>query len=194
VTDFEVKALSSATWPPYEAMLARHGGGGFGGCWCTGFHELTPDNRTAQGAHVWKEQMVRQGKAHAALVFDGDDVIGWCQFGSPAELPRITHKKEVENETWQPPDYRIGCVMVDRRRRRQGVATAALEGALELIAAAGGGVVEAYPYDVAGRKVSGSFLYNATRDMLERAGFGYERPKGKNHCVMRREVAARQAT
>jgi GNAT superfamily N-acetyltransferase len=86
------------------------------------------------------------------------------------------------------PDYRLGCFFVDRRYRRQGVAAAALDGALELIAEAGGGVVEAYPFDTTGRKVSASFLYNAARTMCERAGFTYERPKGKNHCIMRKVI------
>ncbi|MGI8949398.1 MAG: hypothetical protein ACR2FV_15780 [Ornithinimicrobium sp.] len=43
------------------------------------------------------------------------------------------------------PDYRLTCFFVDRRCRRKGVATAALDGALALIAADGGGLVETYP-------------------------------------------------
>jgi len=52
----------------------------------------------------------------------------------------------------------------------------------------GGGVVEAYPQDTMGKRTSGSFLYNGTRSLFEQAGFGYERPKAKNHCVMRKTV------
>jgi hypothetical protein len=78
---------------------------------------------------------------------------------------------------------------VDRDYRRAGVAAVALRGALDLIAQAGGGVVEAFPYDIQGKKVSASFLYNGTRSLFEQAGFVYERPKGKNHCVMRTTVA-----
>jgi hypothetical protein len=88
------------------------------------------------------------------------------------------------------PDYRLTCFFVDREHRREGVAAVALGGALDLIAGAGGGVVEAYPQDTAGRKISASFLYNGTRSMFEKAGFDYERPKGKNHCVMRKVVRA----
>jgi hypothetical protein len=33
-----------------------------------------------------------------------------------------------------------------------------------------------------------SFLYNGTRSLFERAGFEYQRPKGKYHCVMRLNV------
>jgi hypothetical protein len=67
----------------------------------------------------------------------------------------------------------------------------ALHGALDLIAQAGGGVVEGYPQDLSdGRRVGNSFLYNSTRALYERAGFSYVRPKGKNHTVMRRTVEA----
>src|SRR5690348_16296267 len=39
---------------------------------------------------------------------------------------------------------------------------------LRLIAQAGGGVVEAYPRDTGGRKISASFLYNGTRSLSSR--------------------------
>jgi GNAT superfamily N-acetyltransferase len=131
---------------------------------------------------------VREGNAHAALVFDDDVAVGWCQYGSPAELPGINHRKEVESAGLPSPDYRLGCFFVERPHRGHGAAVAALDGALQLIADAGGGVVEAYPFDTTGKKVSATFLYNATRDMCERAGFSYERPKGKNHCIMRKMI------
>lgn len=60
---------------------------------------------------------------------------------------------------------------------------------LDLIAQAGGGIVEAYPQDTAGKKITASFLYSATRSLFEQAGFTYLRPKGKNHCVMAMMVA-----
>jgi hypothetical protein len=74
------------------------------------------------------------------------------------------------------------------RGSRKGVAAAAVHGALDLIAQAGGGVVEAYPQDTQGKKVSASFLYNGTRSLFEKAGFGYRHGKGKNHTVMRTTI------
>jgi GNAT superfamily N-acetyltransferase len=124
------------------------------------------------------------------LVFDGDVAVAWCQFGSPAELPSIHHRKEYEAGLASLPDYRLTCIFVDRSNRREGLARVAVDGALDLIARAGGGVVEAYPHDTAGKKMSSSFLYNGTRSMYEKAGFEYERPKGKSNCVMRKVVAA----
>lgn len=120
---------------------------------------LVPQRDHGRATRLWgndwpgyKARLVREGGAHAALVFDGETAVGWCQYGSPEELPGITHRAEVEYEGAPVPDYRLTCFFVDRRHRRKGVAEAALGGALELIAAAGGGVVEAYPFDIAGKK------------------------------------------
>ena len=133
-----------------------------------------------------------EGRAHAALVFDGDTAVAWCQYGTPEELPSIYHRKEYEAGLDRLPDYRLTCFFVDRRYRRTGVAAVALRGALDLVARSGGGVVEAYPQDTVGKKVSASFLYNGTRGLFEEAGFSYERPKGKNHCVVRTTVLPAQ--
>jgi hypothetical protein len=64
----------------------------------------------------------------------------------------------------------------------------ALRGALALIAEAGGGVVEGYPRETHGKKMSSTFLYSATRSVFEEVGFSYDRPKGKFNCVMRTSV------
>jgi GNAT superfamily N-acetyltransferase len=137
-----------------------------------------------------KQCLVSEGRAHAALVFDGDVAVAWCQYGSPEELPGIHHRKNYEAGLKKLPDYRLTCFFVDRKYRRKGLAALALRGALELIAQAGGGVVEAYPQDTAGKKVSATFLYSATRSLFEREGFSYDRRKGVNHCVMTKTVPA----
>ena len=123
---------------------------------------------------------------------DGGAAVGWCQYGSPEELPGIHHRKDDEAGLVKLPEYRLTCIFVDKAYRRKGVAAAALRGALDLIAKAGGGVVEGYPHDIPdGKKISSSFLYNTTRSMYEQAGFTYERPKGKGNCVMTATIAPR---
>jgi ribosomal protein S18 acetylase RimI-like enzyme len=195
VSQYEIRALSSETWDAFVDLCNRHSGGGFGGCFCTWFHREThsaPGSSTvpqpADYTQNFKRRLVETGRAHAALVFDGETAVGWAQYGSPDELPGISHRKEVQ-AAGSSPDWRITCVFVDRRYRRRGITRTAVDGALELIAAAGGGTVESYPQDTAGKKVSASFLYNATRSTFEQAGFTYDRPKGKNHCIMRTTVS-----
>jgi GNAT superfamily N-acetyltransferase len=171
----------------------------FSGCWCTWFHRHPADStRELLGNREFKRKLVEAGRAHAALVFDGDDAVAWAQFGTVAELPNIYHRKQWEAETKQQPDYRITCVFVDKRYRQRGLATLAVRGALSLIAREGGGSVEVYPHDLseknkAGKKVSTSFLYSATRTTFERLGFTYIRPKGQGNCTMCKQVANGEA-
>jgi GNAT superfamily N-acetyltransferase len=190
MNEYAVRALDATTWDAFARLAEKHKGMGFGGCWCTWFHSRVGRPEGEKG-RPWKERLVREGNAHAALVFDGDAAVAWAQYGTPDELPNIHHRKEYEaTRTDEPPDYRITCIFVDRDYRRTGVAGVALRGALELIANAGGGVVEGYPQDLPqGKKISASFLYNTTRSLYEQTGFSYDRPKGKNHCVMRRTVS-----
>jgi len=187
------RPLSTDTWPAFADLVARHNGV-FGGCWCTWFHTLSRDkDRTYESNRALKCRLVEEGRAHAALVFDGDEAVAWAQYGPPEELPNIHHRQEYEAGLVRPPDYRITCIFVDRHYRRRGVAALALRGALDLVAKAGGGVVEGYPHDMSkqpeGKKMSSSFLYNGTRRMYQEAGFTYERSKGQKNCVMTRTMA-----
>ena len=69
------------------------------------------------------------------------------------------------------------------------MADAGLAGALAEITRLGGGRVESYPEDTTGRKVSGSFLNNATLSLFERHGFSRERRLGQHHWLVSREIA-----
>jgi GNAT superfamily N-acetyltransferase len=154
-----------------------------------GFHpegfgkDPTPEKNRAN-----KELRVRNGDAHAALAYEGDTCVGWCQFGAPDELPRIKNRKAYLAGLDELPDWRITCFFVDRHQRGHGVATAALAGALEQIADLGGGVVESYPDDIGDRRTSGGFIHNGTIAMFERLGFTRVRPIGKNRWVVRRTI------
>jgi ribosomal protein S18 acetylase RimI-like enzyme len=128
--------------------------------------------------------------AHAALVFDeSGNAQGWCQYGSPEELPAIKHKREYDKDAPPRPDWRITCIWVDKHHRGQGIARAALAGALDHIAAAGGGLVEAIPEVTAGREAPGRFLFSATVELFEQYGFTRVRQVGKHAWIVTRQVS-----
>lgn len=178
--------LSGSTWPAFAELVEKHGGI-FGGCWCIVFHLAPGENRKWAGRYrELKRARVREGRAHAALVFDGPTAVGWCQFGPTAELPNIRSRKEYEKDLGKLPDWRITCFFIDRERRGEGIASLALREAIRYIGEAGGGAVEAYPEDYTGQRTSNSFLCSGTLGMFLKAGF---RPQRK--IAMRRWVVVR---
>lgn len=183
---YTTRALDETTWDAFAALVEQNNGV-FGGCWCIGFHPEGADrNTTAELNRRRKLERVRAGTTHAALVFDRDGCVGWCQFGAPDELPRIKSRAAYERGRSSPPDWRIACNFVGKGHRRQGVATAGLAGALDLIARLGGGSVEGYP-EAAG-SVPAGFLFNGALSTYERLGFTRERKIGKHRWVVTRIV------
>jgi GNAT superfamily N-acetyltransferase len=189
---YTIRALDQSTWAAFAALVECNNGV-FGGCWCMGFHPDqawtdVPKKRYAQ-KRAAKEKRVREGEAHAALVFEGDDCVGWCQFGAPDELPRIKSRAAYERGRTTSPDWRIACCYVGKGHRRRGVATAGLGGAIDLIADLGGGTVEGYP-EPAG-SVPAGFLYNGALSTYEQLGFTRDRKIGKHRWVVTRVVEPR---
>lgn len=186
---FTVRELGPETWPDFAQIVEKHNGV-WGGCWCMAFHHKTGKTTgTAAGNRALKERLVRGGESHAALVYDGAQVVGWCQFGPPSELPgRMSGFARLGMDL---PDWRIPCFFVDRDRRRDGVAKAALGGALRIIASKGGGTVHGYPISVRGKPYSSSFLWGGTESMFAEAGFHVIGHLGPSKLVMRKVVRGR---
>ena len=190
-TTYTIKALDETTWDAFAALVEANNGV-FGGCWCMGFHPEGGDRETdAASTASASSSASRQGTTHAALVFDGDDCLGWCQFGAPDELPRIKSRAAYEKGATTPPDWRIACNFVGKGHRRKGVATAALAGALDLIARLGGGTVEGYPEGA--DNVPAGFLFNGALSTYERLGFERDRKIGKHRWVVTRVVKPARA-
>jgi GNAT superfamily N-acetyltransferase len=142
--DYRTKELSTATWPDFERLFSQ--GNGWDFCWCTAA-QRSPDmpaakTRTRAEASLrnrpYKRELVEQGHAHGILVYDGDEPIGWCQYGPVDELPGMADDDP-------PAQWRITCFVVAKSYRRRGVAGIALRAALDAIRKRGGGLVEAHP-------------------------------------------------
>ena len=183
---YSIRPLDASTWDTFADLVERNNGI-YGGCWCIAFH--TAYQRGVSDPRTLKEQLVRAGEAHAALVFEADRVQGWCQYGGPDELG-LKHLREYLKDPPPPADWRITCIFVDRRHRGQGIARTALDGALAQIAAAGGGRVEAISETVSGRDAQGRFLFSATVELFEDLGFDRVRQVGKHAWIVNRVVNA----
>jgi hypothetical protein len=118
--DYSTRPLDAGTWPDFARLVEAHNGV-WGGCWCMGFHPKGPGwGKSAERNRAEKEARVREGQAHAALVYDGDRCVGWCQFGEPDELPRIKNRRAYLDGLDDLPDWRITCFFSGRGHRGQG--------------------------------------------------------------------------
>jgi len=181
--EYSTKELSIRTWPDFEKLFRKQEVVGDGWwCWCT-FHHVTsfslsenaqPRTR-AEGAvrnRQRKKELVEKSCAHGILVYEGREPVGWTQFGTSDELPRMDNTRNYRRLNLGNSGeklWRITCFVVDKAYRRRGVASAGLRAALEAIKKKGGGLVEAYPV---GRTDQGSnYIYCGTVSMFEKAGF-----------------------
>ena len=110
MTDYVVKPLDANTWDgPRRARATAQRR--VRGCWCTYFHTMHSEKTfDADDNRSLKRRLVEEGRAHAALVYDGDEAVAWCEYGSPEELPNIYHRKQYEEELDLVLDYRITCI------------------------------------------------------------------------------------
>ena len=130
-TTYATKLLSPDTWDDFAALVEANNGV-WGGCWCMGFHPeglggTAEDHRLAKRAHT------DRGTVHQVLVYDREVCVGWCQFGSPAELPHIKNPTAYERELAALPTWRIGCIFTGSKHRGQGVARVAVTAVLDKI-------------------------------------------------------------
>lgn len=185
---YTTRPLDATTWEAFAELVERNNGI-FGGCWCMGGYPEGLSRTDAAENRATKQRRVHEGRAHAALVLDEHGrAQGWCQYGDPDELARIKHRRAYEQDPPPRPDWRIQCFYVDPRHRGQGIARAALAGALAQIAERGGGLVEAISEVTDGREAPGRFLFSATVELFEQYGFTRGRRLGKHAYLVTRPI------
>lgn len=154
-----------------------------------GFHPEGLSKTSRSANRDAKHEHVRAGTVHQVLVYADEDCVGWCQFGTPSELPTIKNPKSYAKELAELPDWRIGCIFTEKGHRNRGVARAAVAAALEEIKRAGGGVVEAYPEQDDERPPQrGAYFHTGPESLYASFGFTRDRQIAKWRWVMRATI------
>lgn len=192
---YSTKELGVKTLPDFEKLAAKQGG-----CWCIYYQRQRPIKASGE---EWarrnrrdKRRLVREGRSHAILVYEGGQPVGWCQYGTYDELPRIDagrNYKKVGRPAGEVRLWRITCFFVDREHRDKGVAKFGLKAVLQSISKKGGGIVEAYP--VVSKKMAAvpEWRWFGTPSMFRREGFSEVAPLGTSLVLMRKGVPAAKA-
>jgi GNAT superfamily N-acetyltransferase len=140
-------------------------------CWCLS-HRLPQADIDALGEGS-REQAARRlcEREHppGVVTYHDGAPVGWVSISPRAEIPRLATSRLIRPVD-DVPVWSVICVVVRSGHRRQGVATASLEGAVAYAAAHGAPAVEAYPVDPPGR-MDTTMAFVGTRAMFERVGF-----------------------
>ena len=147
-----VEPATAARWPDLVDLFERKGprGGrrnspGYG-CWCMYWRD-----RSLQHGEPKKRalgSLVRAGLEPGLLAYDGSDAVGWVSIA-----PRETYAELLRSPQYRSQDaceaiWSLVCFVIDRPRRREGLAGVLLDAALDHARAHEAAAVEAYPHRV----------------------------------------------
>lgn len=189
-------AVADAPWEDVRTVFGTRGDPAT--CWCQFFKVddaawKAPDARAAFERALCDQ--VDAGRADPAagpglLAYLGDEPVGWVAVEPRPAYPFLLGRRAtpVIGDRDDGSVWAITCFVVRVGFRRRGVGAALLAGAVEQASRGGARIVEAYPVDTAGEKVSSADLYHGPLSTFEAAGFAVvERPVA-GRAVVRREV------
>lgn len=163
-------------------------------CWCLYFRLTSSEFREVRGAA--RPQRVRElcsrDDAPGMIAYLDGEPVGWCGLGPRTEMGRLERSRTIPKVD-DLPVWSIVCFVVRPGYRRRGIAGALLEAAVEYARSRGATMVEGYPADTSGERISTAFAYVGTTGMFERAGFHRvvetaARTGGKPRILMRRQL------
>jgi ribosomal protein S18 acetylase RimI-like enzyme len=185
----EVRPVTPDQWADLERLAGERGF--YSNCWCT-WWRLPSKEFSARPPHEKRailRDAVDSGPPPGLLAYLDGEPVGWVAVAPRHELVRIERSPKLRPVD-ERPAWSISCFSIDRRHRRQGVATALLDAAVALARAHGAELVEAYPIDTSSRDRSNAELFTGTLAMFERAGFVEVTRRG-GRPIVRREVRQR---
>src|SRR5687767_9529316 len=171
-------------------------------CWCSWFRIRNVDFQNASEASNRKvlEYAVKttaaDGRAPGLVAYRDGEPIGWVSLGPRDDYERLRHSKVLAPIDGKPV-WSIVCFVVSKAARRQGVARALLDAAMDYAREHGATLLEAYPVETDGKRLPAANAYKGTVGMFERAGFKVVERRQANPTtpvrpIVRRRVRPRQ--
>lgn len=154
------------------AAVLRPRDDGAQACWCLAYRLGNAENRQPSGAarpERLREACAQEPAPGVVATVDGVPA-GWCSFGPRAELPRLARSRTIpvvdEAEVWS-----VFCLVVRAGHRRAGISRRLLDGAVRYARTRGVSVLEGYPVDTGGARISATLAFVGTTSLFEAAGF-----------------------
>ena len=173
--DLDIRPLTPETWDALAALFAE--GGDPARCWCIFYRDRASGASPAQAPgnrqrlqELTNTQAAEGGVAPGLVALRDGRAVGWVSVGPREDYDRLEHSR-VMARVDDRPVWAVVCFVVSKAARGQGVGGALLEAAAQYAREHGATLLEGYPIETEGKRVSSASAYNGTRGMFERAGF-----------------------
>jgi GNAT superfamily N-acetyltransferase len=173
------------------AVVLRPKHEGAAACWCLAYRLPPKEVKSGPEREVYMRSLCESGQPPGVIAYVDEVPAGWCSVSPRAGLSRLVRSRTIPAVDDEPV-WSVICLVVRPGFRRQGVAKGMLEGAVDFARSQGAGIVEGYPLDAQGARISSGFAYVGTVAMFEDAGFSRVMPTTSSHSGVLRWVVRRE--
>ena len=187
MADIAVHTVTPDRWSDVVELFERRGPRGgtpqTNGCWCQYWHLRGKEYWAGHGARhrVRLEQQVLSGEKPGLLAYLDGIPVGWCRLGPRETFDRLEHSPRLarvdDEEVWS-----VVCFYVQPSAKREGVASALLQAAIEHAAAHDAPILEGYAVSEDHMNID---AYTGYMPMFLEAGFEPVRAAGRRTIVRR---------
>ena len=190
----EIAPLTSERLPDLAQLFAR---GDQRWCWCTYFRVRGTDwsNTTPEGNREILTDAVRrlagEGRAPGLVAYRDGEPVGWVSLGPREDYERLQHSPVLAPVDAHPV-WSIVCFVVAPKARGQGVASTLLDAAVAYARDHGASLLEGYPVETSGARLTSSSIYRGTLSMFEKHGFEVVARRRANRISAPRPIVRRR--
>ena len=141
-------------------------------CWCLSYRLPNREFSALAGPErpARLRRFAEDGVPPGVLAYVDGEPAGWCSVSPRSSYHRLVHSRTIpvvdDTAVWS-----VICLVIRPAFRGRGLSGALLEGAVGFARSHGAPMLEAYPIDPDGGRVSSAFAYVGTTTLFERAGF-----------------------
>ena len=188
-----LKVLTPADWPGLEQLFGPRGA--TGGCWCMWWRRRGGKSWAAcrgEANRLAFRDLVLSSAAKGIIAFNGDEPIGWCNFGPREDFQRLAASRVLQRPS-TAKRWSIACFYVRAGWRRKGIAQLLLERATAEAFRRGAEEAEGYPktYGSDGNSPA-AFVWTGLPRMFEAAGFMPMKAEGSARVIYIKRRAAKR--
>jgi GNAT superfamily N-acetyltransferase len=183
----DVRVATRDRWDHIVDLFERPGPRGgtpqTDGCWCQFWHLRGQAYWDGHGAghRARLEEEIRSGSEPGLLAYLAGVPIGWCRVGPRESFDRLEHSPKLARVDGRDA-WSVVCFYVHPEAKRQGVASALLDAALERAREHGVSILEGYPVAPGHMNID---AYTGYLPMFLAAGFDSVRDAGRRTIVRR---------